>query len=393
VAVGLSAAHAGTVVEVKLPVGTGGAGVWTGKELVVWGGRKAGWKAHERGDDVKPAPTNQGWRYDPGTDASKPISDRGAPAARDGAVAVWTGKEMFVWGGAATTQLKAQVNVNDPSKLPVLGPSLGSGGLYNPAADTWRAVPTPPKAQANGRMWATGVWTGSEVVIWGGMVIGPGVRDGVQFEWHETTEGLAFDPKKQTWRTLASKGAPPSKRGQIAVWTGTEVLVLGPDVVAGYNPTKDTWRTLAAPIAGVSINPSTAYVWTGSQLRVLSPVAKAGNAVGLYTFDPATNTWSVDALDKLGCWMQGRAVWTGTRILAFYATGGSFGGCEIDPRAKTARALTTSNVDQLAAGPEVAVWTGSRAIVWGGTSTSHDAQSEMYRPAEVRPLGAVSYTP
>src|SRR5262249_55419665 len=65
----------------------GGAGVWTGSEMIVWGG----------GDSS--ADVNTGGRYDPGTDSWTATSITNAPHARAGHTALWTGSEMIVWGG------------------------------------------------------------------------------------------------------------------------------------------------------------------------------------------------------------------------------------------------------------------------------------------------------
>src|SRR5439155_11384738 len=42
---------------------------------------------------------NTGGRYNPGTDSWTVTSTTSAPAARDFHTAVWTGSEMIVWGG------------------------------------------------------------------------------------------------------------------------------------------------------------------------------------------------------------------------------------------------------------------------------------------------------
>src|SRR5206468_1910792 len=61
--------------------------VWTGSEMIVWGGVGSG------------GFFNTGGRYNPGTDSWTATSTTGAPAARDQHTAVWTGSEMIVWGG------------------------------------------------------------------------------------------------------------------------------------------------------------------------------------------------------------------------------------------------------------------------------------------------------
>lgn len=63
-----------------------------------------------------------------GTMATGPL------AAREQHVAVWTGEEMVVWGGALT---------GEPSTLP---PLADDGAAYDPAAGAWRALAPSPLA-------------------------------------------------------------------------------------------------------------------------------------------------------------------------------------------------------------------------------------------------------
>lgn len=62
--------------------------VWTGTEMIVWGGEGSGYVY-----------LNTGGRYDPTTDSWTPTSTTNAPAGRYRHTAVWTGTEMIVWGG------------------------------------------------------------------------------------------------------------------------------------------------------------------------------------------------------------------------------------------------------------------------------------------------------
>ena len=56
--------------------------------MIVWGGLDNG------GNDL-----NTGGRYNPSTDSWTATSTTNAPAARYSHTAVWTGSEMIVWGG------------------------------------------------------------------------------------------------------------------------------------------------------------------------------------------------------------------------------------------------------------------------------------------------------
>src|SRR5207245_3264808 len=88
--------------------------VWTGSEMIVWGGISSS------GSNL-----NTGGRYNPSTDSWTATSTTNAPAARNRHTAVWTGSEMIVWGGYVQ-------GVGDST----------TGGKYNIAADTWTATNT-----------------------------------------------------------------------------------------------------------------------------------------------------------------------------------------------------------------------------------------------------------
>jgi hypothetical protein len=96
-----------------LPEGVyGSKAVWTGTEMIIWGGSSTA------GGGV-----NTGARYNPATDSWTTISATDAPYRRNSHTAVWTGTEMIVWGGCSTTGHVCGLN---------------SGGRYNPLTDTWR---------------------------------------------------------------------------------------------------------------------------------------------------------------------------------------------------------------------------------------------------------------
>src|SRR4029079_18076451 len=102
--------------------------VWTGSEMIVWGGNLRG------------NPTNTGGRYNPGTNRWTATSTTNAPAARDFHTAVWTGSEMIVWGGTDNSFI-----------------GLNTGGRYNLSTDSW--VDTTTTNAPTGRDIHTAVWT------------------------------------------------------------------------------------------------------------------------------------------------------------------------------------------------------------------------------------------
>ena len=114
--------------------------VWTGSEMIVWGGESGGGGTFP----------NTGGRYIPSTDSWTPTSTTNAPVGRWFFTGVWTGTEMIVWGGF------------DGSSF-----TLNTGGRYNPGTDSWTATSTTNAP--DGRSHHTAVWTGSEMIVWGGV--------------------------------------------------------------------------------------------------------------------------------------------------------------------------------------------------------------------------------
>src|SRR5437016_12445680 len=95
---------------------TGHAAVWTGTEMIVWGGRNfAGY-------------LNDGGKYNPSTNTWTATSTTNAPAARIYPSSLWTGTEMIVWGGF----FHNRDNFTDTY--------FNDGGKYNPGTNSWTAT-------------------------------------------------------------------------------------------------------------------------------------------------------------------------------------------------------------------------------------------------------------
>jgi N-acetylneuraminic acid mutarotase len=172
--------------------------VWTGRQMIVWGG--------SQGDRT-------GGRYDPAIDEWTPASLTNAPEPRTSHTAVWADRErvMVVWGG----------------KIATFPGQTGTGGRYDPATDSWLDVSTT--GAPDPRYDHSAVWTGSLMVVWGG-------ASGVPF-----ADGGRYDPAADTWAPVGGSGTPPSPRYQhIAVWDGADHRMIvwsgvGPDGYAAYS--------------------------------------------------------------------------------------------------------------------------------------------------------------
>jgi hypothetical protein len=180
------------------------ATVWTGREVLVWGGCDSGGvRYHEQAvqcDDARGSGDElaDGAAYDPATDTWRTIARSPLPA-RDRPVAVWTGTEMLVWGGVT----------------PAAGGAGPYGAAYDPARDRWRVLTDAPIAPRSNH---TAVWTGTLMLVWGGQSLDSGS------EFHG--DGAAYDPQRDHWATLPAAPVPTRDRHH-AVWTGQELLIWG----------------------------------------------------------------------------------------------------------------------------------------------------------------------
>ena len=200
---------------------------FTGTEWLLWG-----YRYHE--PDSEPAAV----AYDPAGDRWRSI-DRGPLSFRELPGAAWTGDEFVVFGGDA----ESSYDVGDP-------PS-GDAAAYDPDTDTWRELPSPPVPNLRD---PSVVWTGTEVLIWGGS-FGPS----------NPTQGAAYDPAADSWRSLAPSPLY-GRNDATAVWTGDRLVVTdgtasyaSPDSGAGsatYDPRSDVWKVISDPPGGLACNSS-----------------------------------------------------------------------------------------------------------------------------------------
>ena len=326
--------------------------VWTGVEMIAWGGYESAVGS-----------LNTGERYDPALDSWTPTTLVGAPSARHEHAAVWTGTKMIVWGG-----------FEEPAHAPTK-----TGSRYNPASDSWSATRTNGAPSA--RYGHTAVWTGSRMIVWGGHDLL------VKFN-----SGASYDPGTDSW-VITSTGVnvPETRVGHTAVWTGSEMVVWGGDGTdylstgGRYNPTTNTWLP-TSDVASPEKRTSHSAVWTGSKMIVWSGFNRAtpgGTDLYLWTgglYNPASDSWAPTNQSLIGPRVNHTAIWTGSEMVVW---GGSYhdgtatqslnrGGrydLSIDRWSTTSLGANVPT----ARGDHTAVWTGSvdrRMIVFGGYDPS-----------------------
>jgi N-acetylneuraminic acid mutarotase len=317
---------------------SGHTAVWTGSEMLVWGG----------------GGNNTGGRYNPSTDSWTATSTTNAPTDRDGHRAVWTGSEMIVWGG---------VDQNDNL--------LDSGGRYNPSTDSWRSTSTTNAPAA--RTGYIAVWTGSEMIVWGGCDTNCD---------NSLSTGGRYNPGTNTWTATSTIKAPTARVNHTAVWTGSEMIVWGGTTIMGvsntggrYNPNTDNW-TATSPTNAPAARYNHTAVWTGSEMIVWGgAIPSVGGYVGLSSggrYDPSTNSWTATSTTNAPTGRGAhRAIWTGNEMIVWGGSAHLFSilntGGRYNPSTDSWRSTSPTNAPSARVN-HTAVWTGSEMIVWGGTT-------------------------
>ena len=207
--------------------------VWTGNEMIVWGGDFYDHGYHD---------LNTGGRYNPSTDSWTATTTVNAPHARGGPTAVWTGTEMIVWGG-----YYHNINYN------YLTLPLNTGGRYNPDTNSWTATTITNAPSA--RFFHTAVSAGNQMLVWGGT---DGGVNGLN-------TGGRYNPGTNTWTAMTTLNAPHPRSGHTAVWTGNEMIVWGGD--AGY-PFFDTGGRYCANVSQLGNISTRAFVQTGDNVVI-----------------------------------------------------------------------------------------------------------------------------
>ena len=247
---------------------------------------------------------------------------------RNQAAVVWTGRQLVVWGGVS---IRPSFRAYD------------DGAAYDPATRRWTPLPRAPEAQWLERDQGLAVWTGREVLVWGGITF-PDPVGQPNVGW--PARGVAYDPERRAWRRLAPAPAEFKHFHLWSVWTGRELLAgsveeageAGGVAAAAYDPAADRWRTLP-PSPGLTgggrrLEARTA-MWAGSRLLVwnyLRATPRARNdetgasdrpdtrpaGIDLWAYDPAGRRWSVlpappDAVGEVSA--NAGMTWTGREVV------------------------------------------------------------------------------
>lgn len=382
--------------------------VWSGVEMIVWGGFSAG-----------EAELASGGRYSPATDTWLPMSAVGASNVSGvGLKAVWANDQMIVWNSGEST-----------------------GARYRPDDDAWTALPSVGSPKTFGG--ESVVWTGKFFIVWGGEEPEPGddfVATGARYDpdldnWSSTSpanapsprfnhiavaagpnmivwggqgpsgflnDGRIYDPNKNTWSSMSPVNAPSKRTDAKAVWTGSEMIVWGGQndfltfkTGARYNPSVGdfgSWQAL--PLEGapqerydfslVWAN-DRAVIWGGMDIFGV-PLAPAAAYV------PSVNQWlEVEPDGAPSARYFHSAIWDGTHMIVWGGnpcsaiegcTRATSDGARYDPVVNGWSPMKDASYSPRERVGHASVWTGEQLQVWGGVrSLSGAAEAGVFTPA------------
>jgi N-acetylneuraminic acid mutarotase len=333
----------------------GHTAVWTGSEMLIWGGYN--WEN----------PTfpwfqylTDGARYEATLDQWINMSKIDAPQKREQHTATWTGTEMIVWGGV----------LGQCSDIGCLY-STNTGGRYDPATDTWQPMSTDGAPSRRRRH--TAIWTGSELIIWGG--VGSDVRS-------PFGNGARYNPVTDTWSPLSTTNGPAARGNHKAVFDGQRMIVWsgesnGAHILtdgAIYDPASDVWTSLPSQNApgGAGMQDPTSVVSTGTDMFVRSPENEmsydqfadewyASYASETRRFIYQDQQW-ITVVDACNPRATPNAVWLKGRFLGWNS---NYSRGELYDEALDTWAPIAQYPNAIAAGATVVV-AGHQVIIWGG---------------------------
>ncbi|MGE0528473.1 MAG: Kelch repeat-containing protein [Bdellovibrionales bacterium] len=250
--------------------------------------------------------------FDPATDTFTRSGATNPPGNIGVYTAIWTGSKMIIWGGFSLSGTTMAV-VND-------------GAAYDPLTDSWTKIssvgaPSP-------RAYATAIWTGSKMIVWGG-------NSYPNFE--VKGDGGIYDPKTDSWTTLNSDGAPSPRNAHTAVWTGTGMIIWGGNTYDGthfselndgavFDPENQSWTQLTQSGNLPHGRSGHVAVWTGSKMIIWGGSVKDGSGVfpdaygttflsDGWIFDPKTQLWTRMKSGPLSARYRPASVWTGSEMI------------------------------------------------------------------------------
>lgn len=372
----LAAGHWTTLPPAPIPARANALGIWTGSQVIVWGGARGAQGDQLRSDGAAYTPATRTWMVLP----AAPID------GRTGMVSVWTGHELFVWGG--------NDNAAQSSSF------ASDGAVYSPSDQQWRKLPPTPLTATQ---YPQAAFVDGLVIVVA-ITVPPPPRSFPPGAVAAAKISIAaYDPTKNAWTLLPALPSinghhvtyvtAAANQGQLFVWQHWESSDGGVGIDrASYNPNTPGWsqdHAEASPPRNVPVTDAghagiDEAIPAGPNFLVPAAPLWCGGCPGPppdlnphgWLYSTADNTWTAIPGEPAGSeW-----VWTGASLLSVFGSGSGGGTQGVTPRGALAAWDPATNRwsrlpdPSFAAQPgdAVAVWAGDQLIEWGS----------MYPPAE-----------
>ena len=266
-----------------------------------------------------------GFRVNPNNEKATRLPSQNAPQARFWHEVAWLDSSLLVWGGGEPGQEQGGRLVgNFNSWEPLVGPPelqrrfranaivvagewviwggvvndkfRRDGFAYNPASDTWKAIPEAPYAYARGKAVAI---DDNRLFVWGGQDIDQSNL------LQEINQGAIYDHKKRSWTVMTMSGAPPGAidPGVYYVRETNEILVWTTYPGRGGRFSLDTmfWEPVSGQGAPVKKDRVASALLRGKKPRLL--IFSGDDVPGDVTnsghiYDVLSDTWSAMPSDE-----------------------------------------------------------------------------------------------
>jgi len=271
---------------------------------------------------------------------------------RTGHTVVNTGQGLIIWGGRGSDGLK-----------------LNTGAWIENATGTVRPISTviaPSARDGHSAIWAPEL---GKMIIFGGQSSTGAYRTGCS----------AYTPETDSWEFLASSGASFARADHTAVWTGSEMIVVGGRGAGGVATgglslvPGNSWQSLpATPIGFSASRDGHSAVWTGEEMIVWGGQGSSGlSARSGARYRPGSG-WTLMTNTGAPRNRKGHAaVWTGSEMIVYGGevqdalASGIYGGASYDPATNSWTPIAERNAP-LRTEDAAYGWTGTEMIVWGG---------------------------
>ena len=294
------------------------AAVWTGSEVLVWGGNSG------------IVFSQYGAAYDPATDTWRKIAPN--QWAGPGTMSTWTGDRLVVV-------------------------AKRSGAAYAPATDTWTDLPYLPDGVNSG--FAGVVWSGTDIygAVWG--------EDALRIARYEAPSDRWTLGAEQT-----ATAAVPAASGSgwaipsVATWFDGEVYVWAGDHGWAYSPERDDWRSLPVLPASASGVRSVLTVADDHVVAVYVADRPQGRVVGAMRL--GADGWTPVGETSAPGFSAPVATGVGTVVFVVDADGGGT-PLRLDLRGDDITVL--DGIPLTSTGGATATWAGNGLFVWGGLTS------------------------